>query len=566
MTVGVLSACGGGGGGSATGTTISVPGPPTDVVATSGDGSVSLAFSAPASNGGAVITGYTASCASGSTTRTTSGGASPLVVTGLANGTAYACTVAATNSAGTGVAASVSVTPVGTVVTGSFRGNIVLGSPTANSIKVNVLAPDQSGTVWISYGASSDSYDRQSATGPLSAGQPLELTLDGLDAGTRYYYRLYFQPAEEGKAGPTDEYAFRTARAAGSTFTFTIQADSHLDENSDLELYRRTLANVLADAPDFHVDLGDTFMTEKHSEPLTATVRAAADPATVNARYAYERGNFGRITHSVPLFLVNGNHDAELGWLTDGTGQNIAIWATSARQQYFVNPVPSGFFSGDSLQEPFVGRRASWYAWQWGDALFVVLDPYWNSRKLPGGDAWGYTLGERQYRWLADTLASSTATFRFVFVHSLVGGLDGQLRGGVEAAPFFEWGGRSLDGANLFDQKRPGWALPIHDLLVKYRVTAVFHGHDHLYARQERDGVVYQEVPQPSAKNSSSGPGLAAAYHYSSGTILSSSGHLRVIVTPTAVTAQYVRAWLPASETAQHRNGELADTWTVAAQ
>ena len=27
---------------------------------------------------------------------------------------------------------------------------------------------------------------------------------------------------------------------------------------------------------------------------------------------------------------------------------------------------------------------------------------------------------------------------------------------------------------------------------MKHRVAAVFHGHDHLYARQERDGVVYQ--------------------------------------------------------------------------
>jgi aconitase A len=96
-------------------------------------------------------------------------------------------------------------------------------------------------------------------------------------------------------------------------------------------------------------------------------------------------------------------------------------------------------------------------------------------------------------------------------------------------------------------------------------VTAVFHGHDHLYARQELDGIVYQEVPQPSARNFLSGPSLAVAYHYAAGTILSSSGHLRVNVGPDRVTVQYVRAWLPKDETAQRINRQVDDTWSAVA-
>jgi hypothetical protein len=76
---------------------------------------------------------------------------------------------------------------------------------------------------------------------------------------------------------------------------------------------------------------------------------------------------------------------------------------------------------------------------------------------------------------------------------------------------------------------------------------------------------VYQEVPQPSAKNFSSGPSLAAAYHYASGTILGSSGHLRVNVGPDRVTVQYVRAWLPKDETAQRVNRQVDDTWSAVA-
>ena len=167
---------------------------------------------------------------------------------------------------------------------------------------------------------------------------------------------------------------------------------------------------------------------------------------------------------------------------------------------------------------------------------------------------------------MATTLAASTAKYKFVFVHNLVGGLDGQMRGGIEAAPFFEWGGKNPDGTNGFAQKRPGWALPIHALLVQNRVTAVFHGHDHLYAKQDLDGIVYQEVPQPSASNTNSGASLASSYHYASGTILSSSGHLRVTVTPSAVTSQYVRAWLSPDETATRKNRQVDDTWSVAGQ
>jgi len=452
------------------------------------------------------------------------------------------------------------------VAPGSFRGNIVLGSPTATSIKANVFSPDQAGTVWFAYGTFSGVYDKQSAPAALAAGKPLELALEGLAANTRHYYRLYFQSSQGNGSGPTQEYTFHTARPAGSTFTFTIQADSHLDENSDLDLYRRALSNVLADAPDFHVDLGDTFMCEKHDEPLIATVRTARDQATVDARYQYEQTNFATFAHSTPLFLVNGNHEGEAGWLTNGSAESLAVWATRARQRYFSNPLPDRFYSGDSVDEPFVGKRASWYAWQWGDALFITLDPFWYSRTMSSKDPWALTLGEAQYQWLVSTLASNQAAFKFVFIHNLVGGLDGQMRGGIEAAPFFEWGGRNPDGTSGFGQKRPGWSMPIHQLFVRYGVTAVFHGHDHLYAKQELDGVVYQEVPQPSAKNFSSGATLATNYHYASGTILSSSGHIRVTVSPDRVTAQYIRAWLPRNETAQRKNGQVDDIWSVGTQ
>ena len=88
-----------------------VPGAPTIGTATAGDAQATVNFTAPSSNGGSAITGYTVTSSPGGFTGT--GDGSPITVTGLTNGTAYTFTVTATNTAGTGSAsaASNSATP-----------------------------------------------------------------------------------------------------------------------------------------------------------------------------------------------------------------------------------------------------------------------------------------------------------------------------------------------------------------------------------------------------------------------------------------------------------------------
>jgi hypothetical protein len=87
-----------------------VPGAPVIGTATAGNGLAVLTFSAPASDGGAPITSYTATCNPGGITA--SRASSPITVGGLANGTTYSCSVTATNTAGAGApSGTVSVTP-----------------------------------------------------------------------------------------------------------------------------------------------------------------------------------------------------------------------------------------------------------------------------------------------------------------------------------------------------------------------------------------------------------------------------------------------------------------------
>jgi predicted phosphodiesterase len=395
----------------------------------------------------------------------------------------------------------------------------ILGRPTINSITLSLLsATDQ--TLTITYGA--ENTTSQTISAALAANVPQEINLTNLTSDTAYVYSINGV-----------QNTFHTARASGAIFTFTIQADSHLDSNTNTQVYEQALANQRADKPDFFIDLGDTFMTEKY-KPYT-------DAAP---QYLAQRYLMGQLADTAPLFLALGNHDGE-GAPRGNTGTEVSIWSASTRIKYFPNPAPlSGdFYTGNITPDPAVGRLQDYYAWTWGDALFVVLDPYWFTPPTKGNasDLWNPTLGESQYRWLKSTLETSNAKWKFIFIHQLVGGADKDGRGGVEVARLYEWGGQDLNDAYAFDQYRPNWGVPIHQLLVANHVTTVFHGHDHLFVKQELDGIIYQECPQPGAARADN-TNSAAEYGYVDGDVIAGTGHVRVTVAPNQVTVDFVRA------------------------
>lgn len=401
--------------------------------------------------------------------------------------------------------------------------DVIAARPTANAITISVMtATDVEAALTVENGPALKSL-------ALKAGVPFAAELTGLSANREYHYTV----TAAGRTLATG--SFHTARAANAAFTFAMQADSHLDDNTDGRVYANTLNNVVNDRPDFFVDLGDTFMTDKYP--------AFQDAAR---QYVAQRYYLGLVGRTAPVFMVLGNHDGEQG----GARRDMTSWSSEMRRKYFPPVQSNSFYSAGP-------SSGNYYAWHWGDALFVVLDPFnfVDEKPRPGDGSWGWTLGKAQYDWLKRTLEASTSKYTFVFLHHLVGGSGDSARGGVEASKFFEWGGANLDGSAGFAAHRPsssGWTMPIHDLLVKHHVSAVFHGHDHLYVRQERDGILYLEVAQPSHARGDN-TNSAAGYGYLSGTLLGSSGHVRVSVAPTGATVEYVKSRLAG------KNAEVVD-------
>ncbi|NLX37047.1 MAG: hypothetical protein GXY68_10200 [Chloroflexi bacterium] len=438
--------------------------------------------------------------------------------------------------------------------------NIVLGRPTNNAITASLLMSED-GDAYIEYGTASGVYTSGSTlTEAVTAGEPVKLVLDGLDADTAYYYRLAFQPDGSSAWLSSAEFSFHTQRGPGQTFTFTITSDSHLGQTfsgNTPERYEQTTMNVAADEPDLHLDLGDAFIID------------ATNQAGVDAIYEAQRPYFGNYGHSAPVFLVIGNHENEEGWNLDDAPFSKALGSIKARKAYFANPVPDGFYTGNEDLLPEVGGdqfREDYYAWEWGDALFVVLDPFQYTMVKPygtimgsgedddeavSGDQWNWTLGQEQFEWFKQTLEQSDAPFKFVFAHHMVGGLlevsgaagtPSYVRGGAEAAPYFEWGGRNALAEWIFDSKRPGWGDDaVHQLMVANGVSAFFHGHDHQFVHEEIDGIAYQLVP--GAGMNDLGFDLYADSPYAvDGGNLPSGGHVRVTVAPDGAQVEYVRS------------------------
>ena len=165
------------------------PSAPTIGTATSGNGQVTIAFTAP-SYSGSVITSYTATSSPGGITGTLNqAGSGTITVTGLTNSEAYTFTVTATNGIGTSSASSAS----NTVTAASAPDAPTIGTATAGSGQATIAftaTSNSNGSAVTNYTVISSPGDITVAAGSYADGDNATVIVTGLTNATAYTFTV----------------------------------------------------------------------------------------------------------------------------------------------------------------------------------------------------------------------------------------------------------------------------------------------------------------------------------------------------------------------------------------
>ena len=424
-------------------------------------------------------------------------------------------TISRRNILGVSIIALLTSTSIGELIAASkIISATLVSNAQSNSATFTLKSLSKTSSIqaYIEYGYAKTGYGSKSATVQLAKGASQNLVLSDLKAGATIYYRVRYASGSNKTFLSLPQATFKLPEKSANPI-FAVQADPHMDENSSADVYNGTLAQIVAANPAFLMDLGDIFMTDKLPQKTEQNIRA---------RFELMKSFYAKLG-TIPLKITLGNHDGENGYDKFNT--------KSYRKEYFPEQ------TGDLAYYSFTGP----------DQLHISLDPFTYTTSAPKAEGWQWTLGKTQYDWLKKTLSESSAKYKFVYIHHLLVG-DAQSRGGVEIAKFNEWGGYNKDGTYGFDSNRPGWGKPVHELLVENKVSIVFKGHDHLYVKQELDGITYQTVPQPSHPGDKINSSIQ--YGYLSGKVVGGSGFLKVGTSTSGIKVDFVK-----------HDGTIADTY-----
>jgi len=243
----------------------------------------------------------------------------------------------------------------------------------------------------------------------------------------------------------------------------------------------------------------------------------APPPDSSWARLAYldYRRMYGDTLGHVAHFTAIGNWDGESGCNT-ATEIDRSL---SQRLLYAPGPTPDTYPAGGSANQDY-------YAFTWGDALFIVLNvmTYTPTCHLLAADPGlpdDWTLGAAQLAWLKTTLADATSKWRFMFIHHTVGGAAAD----SDDSAYGRGGGQA---AHVGEQAM------IHALMLQYGVQIFFYAHDHVFTDIVVDGIHYT-LPGSAGAPWKFDASLTGYTQY-----WPDSGYGRVTVSPSSVQVDFV--------------------------
>lgn len=341
-----------------------------------------------------------------------------------------------------------------------------------------------------------------------------EWSVSGLSAETHYDYQVF--TLEDGSERVLFDGHALTQRASGSEFTFAMLSDTHIGVNLDFSnqgdaaLAGQISAELLESSPDFVMHLGDVL--DYHQFGFNVP---PSDPLLSRWAYQNYRNAMGNTIGRAAHFSAIGNWDGENGDFTDEEVQR----SRSQRMLYLPNPSPETYPQGGSPGQDY-------YAFTWGDALFVVLNVMTytkTSHLLTGVDEYAddWTLGEQQLSWLESTLAGTDTRWKFLFIHHTVAG----------AGPNFANAAYGRGGGQA---AHVGEQAIVHQMMLDHGAQIFFHGHDHVFVDMEVDGIHYSDPGSAGApwKFDSSETGYTQYW--------ADSGWCRVTVAPERVHVEFL--------------------------
>jgi hypothetical protein len=244
------------------------------------------------------------------------------------------------------------------------------------------------------------------------------VTLTNLAPGTVYSYQVL--STNEAGALTSPPRSVRTLRPQGPVF-FDVTGDSASGNPVTTSL----VARILADHPDLVVHLGDL-------------VQYGWSDAMVGKEFFQP---YQPALETLPFFMVVGNH--ETSFLTGGDPG-----ATNFQKAFLL---PTNSATGTEL----------FYSFDHGDVHFVVLFNPWSEEYL-------MSVGDVQYTWLTNDLATTTKPWKLVFSHF----------------PVQTCGQHYNDDYNtnhIWDQYEMMAVLaPVAE---QFGVQMIFDGHDHCFQR-----------------------------------------------------------------------------------
>ena len=354
----------------------------------------------------------------------------------------------------------------------------VLYNPTVSSIEVAVNTPFTLDRFAIEYGTT-PTYGFKTAT-QMDVTGVIKTKVKGLEEDTYYYYRPVWGKDNNYYTGTQRN--FRTAKGEGKSFKFLILSDLHITDSDGKDPFNDLISlapTILASNPDFIVDNGD-FVNADSGNAFFQNIMDAV----------YLRGFrlSTKLYNSVPVMHVAGNHEAINQFYGEPGCKNFF-------DAYLCKPFLNdpAILAGESWEKYYSTFRngnpeGTYYSWEWGNAKFIVLDPFLYTTKWPKScnESQPYTLGKKQKQWFLNELETSDKKWIMIFMHHMLNGAEPDgftnycyARGSVAPTNI-------LKGTTLNEIVTP---------LASHQKVIVFTGHDHIFSKEVFEGLWFVSCP-----------------------------------------------------------------------